>query len=72
MKRDSKGEGGGGSGCLCVSLIAENLSNEVRPVYPYRWKIVHSREKSIELTFKCVEYSQSSVLCIISFDLGTV
>ena len=47
--------------CVCVRLV-----------YPYRRKIVHSRSKSVRLTFKCVEYFQSSVSCIVSFDLGTV
>ena len=43
-----------------------------RPVYPHRWKIVHSQSKSVRLAFKCVEHFQSSVLCNIPFDPGTV
>ena len=32
---------------------------EARPVYPHRWKIVHSQSKSVRLKFKCVEHFQS-------------
>ena len=57
---------------LLITGDSNGHSPSCVPVSSYRWKIVYSQSKSLRLTFKCIEHFQRSVLCVVSFDLGTV